>query len=43
MKPQDIVVLLKKITSQGKVLSANGLAVSLSVCLVSPIEREEAD
>ena len=31
MKPQDIVVLLKKLTSQGKVLSANGLAASLGM------------
>ena len=31
MKPQDIVVLLKKLTSQGKILSANGLAASLGM------------
>lgn len=31
MKPQDIVVLLKKITKQGKSLSVNGLAVSLGM------------
>ena len=31
MKTQDIVVLLKKLTPQGKVLSANGLAVSLGM------------
>lgn len=31
MKPQDIVVLLKKLTPQGKVLSANGLAASLGM------------
>ena len=31
MKPQDIVVLLKKLTPQGKALSANGLAVSLGM------------
>ena len=31
MKPQDIVVLLKKLTHQGKVLSANGLAISLGM------------
>ena len=31
MKPQDVVVLLKKLTPQGKVLSANRLAVSLGM------------
>ena len=31
MKPQDIVVLLKKLTPKGKALSANGLAVSLGM------------
>ena len=41
MKPQDILVLLKKITSQGRVLSARGIAESIGLSASSVSESLE--